>query len=130
MYNKANGGHSAMDDMIIKRINALCAARGWSYYRLAKESDIPYSTLNTTLNKMNAPSLWTLKKICDGFDITLAQFFDEQEDRPVTREQYEHLLLWEKLDEQSKALARAYIEGLLSRQMYSSPIEAPINAAP
>lgn len=105
------------EDFVIERIKSLCAARGWSYYRLAKESGIPYSTLNTTLNKANAPSLWTLKKICDGMDITLSQFFDEQGGTPpVTQEQYQHLMKWEKLDERGKALAGAYMEGLLARQ--------------
>ena len=62
---------------IIPRIKALCAAREWTFYRLAKESGIPYSTLCTMLHKACAPSIPTLVKICDGFGITLAEFFDE-----------------------------------------------------
>lgn len=106
------------EDAVIERIKALCAARGWSYYRLAKESGIAYSTLNTMLNKANAPSFWTLSKICDGFSITLAQFFAvEDSGPPVTREQRQHLELWDALDAQSKALATAYMEGLRERQL-------------
>ena len=30
---------------VIARIQELCNARGWTYYRLAKESGITYSTL-------------------------------------------------------------------------------------
>lgn len=109
------------EDAVIERIKALCAARGWSYYRLAKESGIAYSTLNTMLNKANAPSFWTLNKICDGFDITLAQFFEqESEETPVTREQRKHLELWDALDTQSKVLATAYMEGLRERQQKQS----------
>ncbi|MGN1031072.1 MAG: helix-turn-helix domain-containing protein [Butyricicoccaceae bacterium] len=59
----------------VERIHALCQARSWSYYKLAQKSGIPYSTLNTMLRKTNAPSLPSLSKICDGFGITLAQFF-------------------------------------------------------
>lgn len=38
---------------VIARIQELCNARGWTYYRLAKESGITYSTLSTMLNKEN-----------------------------------------------------------------------------
>lgn len=105
------------EDAVIERIKALCTARGWSYYRLAKESGIAYSTLNTMLNKANAPSFWTLNKICDGFDITLAQFFEQDSSSfPVTHEQRQLLVLWDSLDAQSRALATAYMEGLRERQ--------------
>ena len=59
---------------IIDRISDLCQERNWSYYKLAKESDIAYSTLNTLLNKPNIPTIHTLVKICTGFAITLSQF--------------------------------------------------------
>lgn len=42
---------------VISRIDALCKARSWSYYRLAKESGIPYSTLNTMLHKTYVPTV-------------------------------------------------------------------------
>ena len=38
---------------VITHIQELCNARGWTYYRLAKESGITYSTLSTMLNKEN-----------------------------------------------------------------------------
>ena len=60
---------------VSRRIAELCEARSWSYYRLAKASGIPYSTLSTMLHKSNVPSLPSLMKICQGFGITLAQFF-------------------------------------------------------
>lgn len=46
---------------VIARIQELCNARGWTYYRLAKESGITYSTLSTMLNKENMPSIPTLE---------------------------------------------------------------------
>lgn len=59
---------------IISRIIALCSARGWTFYRLAKQSGITYSTLCTMLHKATAPSVPTLIKICRGFDISLSEF--------------------------------------------------------
>lgn len=47
----------------IERIKELCAERGYSYYELAKRSQIPYSTLNTMILKNNSPTLPTLQAV-------------------------------------------------------------------
>ena len=105
------------ESAVINRIKTLCAARSWSYYRLAKESGITYSTLNTMLTKTHSPSIATLSRICDGFGITLAQFFSEQDESVLfTLEQKDHLALYNELNEQGKLLADAYIQGLLDMQ--------------
>ena len=59
------------------RINELLKLRNWTMYRLAKEADIPYSSLNSLFQKNNQPTLSTLEKICAGFRISLADFFAE-----------------------------------------------------
>ncbi len=105
---------------VVERIKELCSARSWTYYRLAKESGISYSTLNTMLNKTKSPSIATLCHICDGFGITLSQFFsDEDESVFFTPEQKAHLALWDSLSEQGKQLANTYIQGLLDMQRVS-----------
>ncbi len=102
---------------VIERIKELCNARGWTYYRLAKESGIPYSTLSTMLRKTNTPSVPSLSKLCDGFGITLAQFFsDKDEVSLLTSDQRACLEQWNHLDETSKPLAMAYMRGLEDRQ--------------
>ena len=101
---------------MIARIRQLCAKKGWSYYRLAKESGIPYSTLNTMMLKTNAPSITTLSKICNGLGVTLAQFFDEQsEPEMLTHEQRECLRIWDSLNRTEKKQAIAYMQGLHKR---------------
>ena len=60
----------------LDRIRELCEQRKWSYYQLSKASGIPYSTLNTMLNKENMPSLPTLQKLCQGFGISIVEFFE------------------------------------------------------
>lgn len=98
---------------VIARIKQLCDARAWSYYRLAKASDIPYSTLNTMLHKSNVPTVPSLQKICDGFGITLAQFFSERDEVSLlTKDQRDCLERWDKLGEDEKQLALAYMQGL------------------
>ena len=102
---------------IIERINALCDARSWTYYRLAKESGLTYSTLCTMMHKANAPSIPTLLKICKGFGITPAEFFDTTNPQALlTEEAIEHIKLWSLLNEENKANAAKYIRFLLDQQ--------------
>lgn len=102
---------------VMGRINELCKMRSWSYYRLAKESGIPYSTLNTMIHKTYVPTVPSLMKICEGFGITLAQFFTvESESAKLSKKERDCLDQWRKLDGQSQVLAMAYMEGLEARQ--------------
>lgn len=57
------------------RINQLCEELGWSSYKLAQESGIPYSTYYNTINRNTISKFETLEKICNGFDITLSEIF-------------------------------------------------------
>lgn len=102
---------------VLGRIKQLCEARSWSYYRLAKASGIPYSTLNTMLHKSYVPTVPSLQKICDAFGITLAQFFsDKDEVSLLTKEQRKCLEQWDNLDKRSRELALVYMKGLADRQ--------------
>lgn len=102
---------------VLERIHELCQARSWTYYRLAKESGIPYSTLSTMLHKTYVPTVPSLMKICNGFGITLAQFFSlDSETAKLTEAQRKCLAHWEALDKQSQELALAFMDGLAARQ--------------
>ena len=102
------------DTDVIQHIQDLCKERNWSYYRLAKESDIPYSTLNNMISRTNIPTIPTLQKLCDGFGITLADFFLDQPEHPqLTDGQKERVELYNRLDHEKKNVLKAYIKGLL-----------------
>ena len=101
---------------IIEHIKELCAERQWSYYKLAKESGIAYSTINTMLSKTVAPSIPTLFKICRGFGISISQFFAVGEEIELTEGQKECLSYWNSLDTRSRELALAYMAGLARRE--------------
>lgn len=102
---------------IIERINALCRARSWTSYRLAKESGITYSTLFTMLHKANSPSIPTLIKLCDGFGITLAQFFNGNDDQALLSDtDKEHLFRWNQLSTENQNAAEKFISYLLATQ--------------
>lgn len=105
------------DTDVIKRIKDLCQAYSWTYYRLAKESGITYSTLNAMINKGTIPSVPTLKKLCDGFGISLSQFFAEDEAvASLTDTQKRHLANWESLNEESKDFLEQFILFLKEQQ--------------
>lgn len=78
-----------------ERIRELMDLRGWSEYKLAKTADLPQATISHLFRKNYYPSVGTIEAICKAFSITPAQFFaDEGEAVPLTKEQFELLLLW------------------------------------
>jgi len=63
------------------------------------------------------PSIPSIIKICDGFGITLAQFFSpEDETAKLTADQKDCLDLWTKLSTRNKELASIYMKGLADGQ--------------
>ena len=62
------------------RIFELCNKRNISINRLANICGLPPSSVKNILyGKSNNPKILTIKMICDGLDITLAEFFDTDE---------------------------------------------------
>ncbi|MCR4601771.1 MAG: helix-turn-helix transcriptional regulator [Clostridia bacterium] len=51
--------------------------RGWSIYRLAKETGLSQSTLAHIFRKDSVPTVATLEVICRSFGLSLSQFFAE-----------------------------------------------------
>lgn len=106
-------GDVMRDSDVIRHIEELCQERSWSHYRLAKESDIPYSTINNMVRRTNIPTVPTLQKMCDAFGITLADFFsEEQEKTELTKWQTELLDICEGLSRDDRRLLLAYGKGL------------------
>lgn len=68
-----------------QRIFALCEEKDMTIYKLSVASSVAPSTIKNILyGKSQNPGIVTLKKICDGFGIGLAEFFDG-ENFPVTK---------------------------------------------
>ena len=85
---------------ILQRIYDLRAERGWSEYRLSVESGIPQSTISSWYKKKIVPTIPSLKRICDAYNITLSQFFaDEESAVSLTEKQHELLRNWDCLNE-------------------------------
>lgn len=87
-----------------------------SRYRLAQKSGIAQSSISTLLNRKSVPTIQTLEKICEGFEITLAQFFTGDEEIPdLTADQKQLLSDWNEMDEHQKELVKAYIQGIIRK---------------
>lgn len=62
-----------------QRILELCAQREITVNRLATLSGVTQSTINNIISgRNNSTTVATIKKLCDGLDITLRDFFDTE----------------------------------------------------
>ena len=62
------------------RILQLLGEKNMSIHKLAMESAVPPSSVKNILyGKSVNPGIVTLKMLCDGFGITLIEFFDTKE---------------------------------------------------
>ena len=65
-----------VNDAVAKRISALLREKSMSQYRLEQESGIQHGSLQCIMNgRNNSVTLSTIKKICDGLEISLQDFF-------------------------------------------------------
>lgn len=104
------------ENYIIDRIEQLCEQKKMSRYRLAQKSGISQSSISTLLNRQSVPTIQTLEKICKGLDMTLAQFFSEDDELPnLTEDQKRLLTTWNAMNEQEKALVEAYMQGIVRK---------------
>ena len=63
-----------------ERILQLCEERAISVNMLCTMSGVTQSTVNNLVNgRNNSITVATLKKLCDGFEITLGEFFSTPE---------------------------------------------------
>lgn len=64
-------------EAVAMRIQELCRQRNMATNALANISGVSPSTVYSMLNeKSQNPGVVSIKKLCDGFDITLRDFFN------------------------------------------------------
>lgn len=69
------------------RIEELCNEKGINFCRLATVSGIPYTTVKSIIySQSKNPGITTIKKICDGLEITISDFFDTDTFRNLEQE--------------------------------------------
>ena len=87
---------------VLQRIYTLREERSWSEYRLSVESGIPQSTISSWYKKEILPTLPSLERICKAYNMTLSQFFTDDEAVTLTASQKELLHNWNRLDEKQQ----------------------------
>ncbi|MBR1508780.1 MAG: helix-turn-helix transcriptional regulator [Eubacterium sp.] len=101
---------------IIARIDELCDFNGWSRYRLNIEADVSPSTMNNVYNRKSFPSIPTLKRLCDAFGISLAEFFtfdvNPLRDYSIGEDEQRIVNKYRNMSESGKKILMAYIQGI------------------
>ena len=72
-----NGGEILFN--VLERITYYRTQKGWTEYQLAEKSGLTQSTISSWYLKHMTPSISSLEKICQAFEITLSQFFSTEE---------------------------------------------------
>lgn len=69
------------------RILSLCEEKHITINKLATQSGVSSSTLKSIMYKKSKnPGIVTIKMLCDGFEISLTEFFDTPEFRELEQE--------------------------------------------
>lgn len=66
-----------MKEAIVKRVQGLCRERGIAYKKLATLSGFTPSTVYSMMDERRKDvSVVTVKKLCDGFDLSICDFYN------------------------------------------------------
>ena len=66
-------------DAVVERFLQLCNEKGWKINELANISGVTPSTAYSMMDKSRRDiSIRTIKKFCDGLEITLGDFFSTE----------------------------------------------------
>ncbi len=74
---------------VAERILELCKERNITVNKLSNMSGVTQSTVNDIVNhRAKNIGIVTIKKLCDGLDITITDFFDTDSFRKLEQELY------------------------------------------
>jgi len=95
---------------VLDKLNCLMQDRGWTAYKLSKESGLSESTLANIFKRGTVPSITTLENICNTFQITLSQFFSEADMVELTPELKELFDSWITLTPEQKSAVKQLLQ--------------------
>ena len=94
-----------------QKLRQLMTERGWTEYKLSKACGLSESTIANIFRRGTMPNVTTLEAICNGFGITLSQFFAESEMVELSPELKELFDNWVTLTTDQKSAVFTMIKG-------------------
>ena len=86
------------------KIRALMEERGWTVYRLAKESGVSWSTIRNMFDRNTEPTVPTVEALCKGLGITLEELLLGEGFTALNDEQKDLLSKWSTLTAENKKI--------------------------
>ncbi len=78
-----------ISEAVAERIVGLCIERNITVNKLSTMSGVTQSTVNDIVNhRAKNIGIITIKKLCDGLDMTITEFFDTDTFRNLVQEMY------------------------------------------
>jgi len=99
---------------IFRKIDKLRIARGWSFYKLSQETGLAQQTFTQWMNG-TMPSIPALKCVCDAFEISLAEFFSDENTITSTPDTIELIEGYKLLTKSEKQSVLAIIKNYLNK---------------
>jgi len=94
------------------KIRDLMNERGWTVYRLAKESGVSWSTLRHMFERNTEPTVPTLEAICRGLGISLETLLLGEGFTVLDEEQKMLLTKWSTLSPENKQILLSLLNTL------------------
>ena len=88
-----------------EKIKEMMKQRGWSAYRLAKQSGLSETTIANLIRRNTVPSIPTVEAICNGFGISLSQFFSDGDTIEVSSDYKPLIDCWSALSPEQREAA-------------------------
>lgn len=108
---------------INNRIRELQAQRNWSTNHLAVESGVSLATIINWFNRRATPSVNLLEKICSAFGITIAEFFNDDDEKiQLTAQEKELLGEWALLSPAERDAILSTIKVVNQKVKDSNPL--------
>ena len=94
------------------RIKELMDERGWTIYELSKRSGLAQTTISNMWKRNTEPTIPSLRAICNGFGITLSQFFAKGDLVELTPSQKEFFNRWTALAPEQKEMLMTLVNSI------------------
>ncbi len=95
---------------IVKKIEQMRIARGWSVYKLAELSGLSDKCIYNWKQRGTVPTIQALENICEAFGISMSQFFTENNLVEVDAETKELLDSWLSLTHEQREAVKVMIK--------------------